>query len=136
MGGGWFDRDAIDAERFDADVEQAELEAAGREHYRLRRRSLGKLLKGDPVGAAALCPHGSGSGDLCRDCGARVRWPENPGERAEVLQVGAGPAGCPACGAELLIFGPSAENGPTASAACTGKHCGRRWAMPAPKGAK
>ena len=51
--------DGWDMEREAADVEQAELEAAGREYGRRVRRSAA-LRDSDPMAAARACPHGSG----------------------------------------------------------------------------
>jgi hypothetical protein len=38
MNGGWFDQEAIDSERMDADMEMAELEQRGRRHALARCR--------------------------------------------------------------------------------------------------
>lgn len=40
MEGGYFDQEAIDAERFDADMEQAELERRGNRIAELRRKGI------------------------------------------------------------------------------------------------
>jgi hypothetical protein len=60
MSGGWFDEDAIASERLDADIEMAELQAAGRDYARSHRRMVKLLAAGDKVGAAKACMHGSG----------------------------------------------------------------------------
>jgi len=44
----------------DADIEQAELEAAGRESARGLKRAKRLFLAGDLTGAARACPHGGG----------------------------------------------------------------------------
>ena len=60
MEGGWFDTEAIEQERFDADLEMAELEAQGRA-YSLRQHQSELLRReGNLVAAAGKCPHGSG----------------------------------------------------------------------------
>ena len=63
-----------DMDREEADHQQAALEAAGREAYRMQRRSMGARLRGNPPEAAALCPHGAsglvGGRPVCRDCGS------------------------------------------------------------------
>jgi len=56
--GGWFDSEAIEAERLDADLEQAELERAGARHHRARARSRALRAQGKLAEAAAACPHG------------------------------------------------------------------------------
>jgi hypothetical protein len=85
MTGGWFDPEAIDGERIDADIEQASLEEQGRDHSRLLRvmerlRAAGRLAE-----AAAACPHGwtgplpaghtqwAPGACLCQDCGSVIQ---------------------------------------------------------------
>lgn len=64
--------EALASERFEADMEQAELEAAGREHHRRVKlsgilRSLGRWSQ-----AAKVCPHGHGNSRTfeCYECGS------------------------------------------------------------------
>lgn len=84
----WFDPEAIETERLDADIEQANLEAAGRESARGHKRMLALRAAGDLAGAARACPHGGGyplnslaaqnsndpkagqQGFRCSDCGS------------------------------------------------------------------
>jgi hypothetical protein len=54
------DPEAIEAERFQADCEQAELEAAGREYARGHKRMLRLRAEGKLREAAAACLHGAG----------------------------------------------------------------------------
>lgn len=58
--GGWFDAEAIEAERLDADMEQAALVAAGARYARRQRQSVRLRAAGDLAGAARACPHGGG----------------------------------------------------------------------------
>ena len=52
---GWFDQEAIDSERFDADIEQAELERVGRQMAKV-------------AGKPGLCKHGwTGPDDSKKD---------------------------------------------------------------------
>jgi hypothetical protein len=60
MDGGWNDQEAIEAERFDADIEQAAFEAAGRVYARQRRASAKAAAAGDFLTACEICPHGAG----------------------------------------------------------------------------
>jgi hypothetical protein len=60
MEGGWFDSEAIEQERFDADLLQAQYEAEGREFARAKRRVFAALDKGDYEAAYLACPHGGG----------------------------------------------------------------------------
>ena len=83
MEGGWFDEEAIAAERFDADMEQAAMEAEGRAFGKRMKRVKAALATGDVDAAAKLCAtHGwSGcavegvfDGDRrCYYCGALFR---------------------------------------------------------------
>lgn len=84
----WFDAEAIASERMDADIEQADLEAAGREYGRSRKRMVRLRAAGDLAGAARACMHGGGyplnspaalnmadpragqQGFRCNDCGS------------------------------------------------------------------
>jgi hypothetical protein len=89
MEGGWFDSEAIEAERMDADIEMAELEARGNSIYRRMKRAKALFVAGDIAAAARACPHQGGyplrsqaaqnSGDpafgvsdwvRCNDCGS------------------------------------------------------------------
>jgi hypothetical protein len=56
--GGWNDPEAIDSERMDADMEMADLQAAGNASYRRLKRAKQLYDKGDKMGAAKMCPHG------------------------------------------------------------------------------
>ena len=74
----------------DADIEQAELEAAGNEYARRARKSAAAREAGDLDAAAAACPHGHGypldspaarhendpgageAGYRCLECGSRL----------------------------------------------------------------
>lgn len=60
MDGGWMDQEAIDQERFDADREQAQLEAEGRSYAKRSRRAAQLRAAGRLVEASAMCPHGGG----------------------------------------------------------------------------
>lgn len=93
----WFDDEALAVERLDADLEQAELEAAGREFARSLGRMHALRAAGDDMGAAKACEHGGGypldslaasegtcghvdpfaggRGWRCRDCGSRLSSP-------------------------------------------------------------
>jgi hypothetical protein len=89
MEGGWFDSDAIEAERFDADMEMASLEAQGARMHAKKQKSQA-LRATDPAASAAMCPHGGGypldspaatndgdpnageEGVRCWDCGSRL----------------------------------------------------------------
>lgn len=62
---------------FDADIEQYQLEEAGRQHARRHKRMLALLAAGDKQGAAEMCMHGWQQrlkpGEYrCRHCGSRV----------------------------------------------------------------
>lgn len=90
MEGGWFDDEAIQQERWDAALEQAQFEAEGRE-YALRMHQ-SRLLRGEGnlAAAARKCPHSGGypldspaanyegdpnegdDGWRCSDCGSRL----------------------------------------------------------------
>lgn len=89
--GGWFDSEAIEAERFDADMEMAALEAAGRRASRVRKAAKALFIAGDLDGAAKACAHRGGGyplnsiaasndgdprsgqgGVRCHDCGSAV----------------------------------------------------------------
>lgn len=88
MSGEWFDAEAIESERLDADIEQASLMAAGREYARGRKAMLRLLAVGRLDDAARACMHGGGyplkslaaenasdpragqSGFRCSDCGS------------------------------------------------------------------
>lgn len=90
MEGGWFDTEAIEQERFDADLEMAQMEAEGN-RFALRQHQ-SKLLRaeGNLVAAAKKCPHSGGyplaspaaehendpnageEGVRCWDCGSRL----------------------------------------------------------------
>lgn len=79
-----------DMEREQADIEQAELEAAGREYGRAHRRMMALRKAGDLTGAAKACKHGAGyplaslaatyakdprageKGVRCSDCGSVI----------------------------------------------------------------
>jgi len=95
--GGWFDPEALESERKEADFEQAALEASGRWHATRLRAARSALRRGDKERAAKLCPHGwrqelKGSGGRddarhgqegfrCLDCGSylvAVLDPEQP----------------------------------------------------------
>lgn len=52
--------EALEDERFSADMEQAELEAAGRQFSRQLRRFRALLAAGKKDEAARACPHGGG----------------------------------------------------------------------------
>lgn len=71
----------------DADIEQAELEAAGRAAGRGHRRMLTLREAGDPAGAAILCHHGAG-------------YPTNSPAARNINDPRAGQAGhrCTTCG--------------------------------------
>lgn len=89
MEGGWFDSEAIEAERFDADLEMASLEAEGNRMAARSARSR-ELRATDKAASAAACPHGGGyplnalaaehsndpnageDGWRCSDCGSRL----------------------------------------------------------------
>jgi hypothetical protein len=91
----WNDREAIDAERFDADMEMAQLEAAGRSASKRAKCMRALRAAGRLDEAAAACTHGSGAplrsicssegtsgwgidpnagedGWRCHDCGSRL----------------------------------------------------------------
>lgn len=90
MEGGWFDTEAIEAERFDADMEMARFEEEGARYAARSRRSAALRAAGDLEGAAEACPHGSGyplnslaaehsadpysgcGGWRCSECGSRL----------------------------------------------------------------
>jgi hypothetical protein len=56
----YWDAEAIEAERFDADCEMAELQAQGREFGRARKTMLRLRAAGKLAEAAQACPHGAG----------------------------------------------------------------------------
>lgn len=88
--GHWDEMEALEQERFDADLEQASYEAQGRAYGAAKRKSETLMAAGDKAGAAAACPHGGGypldspaashsndpyageSGYRCCDCGSRM----------------------------------------------------------------
>jgi hypothetical protein len=90
MEGGWFDDEAIEQERFDADVLQAQYEAEGNEYARRERRMKRLRAEARWAEAAQACPHGGGfpldspaaqhdadpsageSGWRCWGCGSRL----------------------------------------------------------------
>jgi len=101
VGSDWFDPEALEAERQEADFDQAALEASGRWHATRLRAARSALRRGDKERAAKLCPHGwrqelKGSGARedarhgqegfrCLDCGSYLRAlvdPEEPNRPA------------------------------------------------------
>jgi Rieske Fe-S protein len=103
MEGGWFDDEAIQQERWDADLEQAQFEAEGNEFWRRIQRMKKLYEEGDLAAAAATCPHGGGypldspaagyaddpnegeQGFRCCDCGSRFdKSPLGDGGRVTV----------------------------------------------------
>lgn len=86
----WFDQEAIDSERFEADMEMADLEATGRRMANRARKMRAHRAAGRLAEAAAVCPHGSGyplnspaatnnkdpnageKGYRCTECGSRL----------------------------------------------------------------
>ena len=92
--------EALEQERFEADVEQAELERLGREYGRREAKMIRAYRAGQLTVAASFCPHGSGyplnslaatndrdphagqQGVRCSDCGSRIN-----GFRYEVARV-------------------------------------------------
>ena len=100
--GGWFDQEAIDAERFDADIEMAEFEAVARRHARRGVKMRTLRAAGKFAEAAAVCPHGGGypldspaatnakdphageKGWRCSDCGSRLEKDPWEGGRVTV----------------------------------------------------
>jgi hypothetical protein len=89
------DQEAIEYERLDSDIEQAELEACGRTYWRSVKRMRELRNAGRLSDAALACPHGGGyplaslaarnandprageSGERCCDCGSVIeRDPE------------------------------------------------------------
>lgn len=97
-----------DMEREEADHQQAELEAAGQNARRLMRVSLSRRLKGQIVGAALACPHGStGLTDgkpRCYGCGSLLDE-----ARKQVLQPCVYPHGCLKCNGEVSIVDRSGK---------------------------
>lgn len=91
-----------DMDREEADYQQAELIAAGREAYRRDRKSLACRLKGDLAGASAICSHGaSGLVDglpTCARCGSTL----DEARRAVVAPC-VHPHGCLKCFSPLVI---------------------------------
>jgi len=96
MEGGWFDPEAIESERLDADMEQAELEREGNLAARALRRMRKLRAAGKLAEAAAACTHGwtrghgpwprpAGAPDdnVCNHCGSVIR---GFGRDAEVLE--------------------------------------------------
>jgi hypothetical protein len=65
MEGGWFDDEAIEQERWDADIEMAEMAAVGQRAAALRR--------------AGICTHGSGVGYALNPRTGKVYYPEQEG---------------------------------------------------------
>jgi hypothetical protein len=90
MEGGWFDEEAIEQERFDADLLQAQYEREGNEFWRQLQRAKKLREEGKLQEAAEACPHSGGypldslaagynedphkgeNGFRCVDCGSRV----------------------------------------------------------------
>lgn len=86
----WNDDEAIEQERWDSDMEQAQFEAEGNRLAALKAKSDKALAEGDKEAAANLCPHGGGypldspaahnnddpnageDGVRCYDCGSRL----------------------------------------------------------------
>lgn len=56
----YFDEEAIESERFYADMEMAEIEAAGRSSAKRIKLSAALRAQGKLAQAAAVCPHGWG----------------------------------------------------------------------------
>ena len=56
----WNDDEAIEAERWEADQQQAELEAAGNRHWRRIKKMRALRAAGKLAEAAEMCPHGHG----------------------------------------------------------------------------
>lgn len=86
----WAEIEALEDERRDADMQQAEYEAEGREHGRRQTKTKQLIQAGDKEGAAKTCPHSGGfpldslaakydedphvgaDGWRCSDCGSRL----------------------------------------------------------------
>ncbi len=62
MEGGWFDSEALESERFDADREMASLERQGIRAAAAAKRSAAFRSAGELVKAADACRHGWGYG--------------------------------------------------------------------------
>jgi len=60
MEGGWFDSEAIEQERLDADILQAQYEEEGNRFARQLRESERLNEAGQAAEAAEACPHGFG----------------------------------------------------------------------------
>src|SRR5512146_2299805 len=60
MEGGWFDQEAIEQERLDADMLQAQYESEGMEFGRRLRKAQQLFEQGKFAEAAEWCPHGGG----------------------------------------------------------------------------
>lgn len=74
----WNDQEAIESERLDADIQQAELEAAGRSARNRRRQAVLLRAMGKLEEAMTVCSHGwSGynpdrTAIQCYECGSRM----------------------------------------------------------------
>lgn len=97
---GWNDLEAIEDERFEADMLQAQYEQEGAAYARDQREMLRLRAEGDLAAAAAMCNHTGGypldslaaswapdpnygeTGFRCMDCGSRI---SGIGRDAEVL---------------------------------------------------
>lgn len=90
MEGGWFDQEAIEDERFEADMMQRQYEEESARYMRRKQRSEEERAAGRFEAAARLCPHSGGYplcspaaehesdpnageyGWRCSDCGSRL----------------------------------------------------------------
>ena len=80
----YYDQEAIDSERLDADIEMAELEAAGRSAARRVKRAHSLREQGRLAEAAAICPHGwtrryepNPEHRVCYDCGSVISYADD-----------------------------------------------------------
>lgn len=111
MEGGWFDEEAIEQERLDADIEQAQFEEESRRFWDRVKMMKGLYGEGKLPEAASTCPHGGGypldslaanynddpnegeNGWRCCDCGSRLSTAPFEGEAKVLVPCEIGPGG-------------------------------------------